>query len=113
VALSVCAVAAWIFAALPLASSAGLDIGIPALAAAVILTEFARLLPISVQGIGVREATFSALVAQMGGDASAGFVVCAVLYLVNYVVIAAAGFLAWIVLQRCHDNHPARLPSGP
>lgn len=106
-ALSLAAVTAWIVAAVPLAAGSGLTSSLAALAIAVILTEFARLLPISVQGIGVREVTFSVLIAQMGGDAAAGFLVCAVLYLVNYIVIGAAGFAAWLVLQRSGAGIPA------
>ena len=45
-----------------------------------ILTEFARLVPISIQGIGVREATFAELTGLAGGSPEAGFVVCALLY---------------------------------
>jgi uncharacterized protein (TIRG00374 family) len=102
-ALSLCAVALWIAAALPLAYDIGLQLPFPALVMVAVITEFSRLLPISIQGIGVREATFAYFTAEFGGAAADGFVVCATLYLVNYLVVGLLGLFAAMLRARL-DN---------
>jgi hypothetical protein len=59
-----------------------------------IVTEFSRLLPISVQGIGVREATFAILAAQAGGSSEAAFAACATAYALHFILVAAIAFAA-------------------
>lgn len=89
--LSLAAVVAWVAAAAALAGGAGLTVPLPALAMITILAEFARLLPLTVQGIGVREAAFAWGAQAAGGQAEVGFVLGAVLYGVNYLVVIALG----------------------
>ncbi len=97
--LSFAAVASWVAASAPLAADAGLTTSLWGLAMIVVITEFARLMPISVQGIGIRESAFAVFSAQLGADAAAGFTVCALLYLLNYVVVAGLGASAGLLLQ--------------
>lgn len=59
-----------------------------------IVAELARLLPISVQGIGVREGSFASIVAVLGGVPEAAFAAAAVAYLLNMVAIIGLGTLA-------------------
>lgn len=99
-ALSLIAAAAWVAAALPLANDIGLNLPVASLVMVTVITEFSRLLPISVQGIGVREATFAVLTVEFGGNAADGFVVCAVLYLVNYLVVGLLGLAAALTRSR-------------
>jgi hypothetical protein len=97
--LSIAAVGAWIGAAAVLASAVGLQFSLDKIGAVTILTEFARVVPISVQGIGVREATFAWLTAELGGVAEAGFIACALVYALNFLVVACLGTIAGFVAK--------------
>jgi uncharacterized protein (TIRG00374 family) len=66
--LSLLALAAWIAAVAIIAADLGLTLSIPLLGAIAILTELVRLVPISLQGIGLREGSFSVLVGLAGGS---------------------------------------------
>jgi hypothetical protein len=59
-----------------------------------IITEFARLLPISLQGIGVREATFAFFAARAGGPSAAAFATCATAYALHFAVVLAVALAA-------------------
>ena len=98
--LSVAAAGFWVMAASPLALSLGLALDPLQLALVVVLTEFSRLIPLSIQGIGVREATFALLASQLGADAAVAFVVCAMTYLLNYVVVGVLGAAAAVIVAR-------------
>jgi glycosyltransferase 2 family protein len=99
-AISIAGVLSWAVAVVPLARAIGLDLGFPVLAMIVVMTELARLLPVSPQGIGVREAVFALLAAQFGASAAAGFTVCALLYTLNAVVIGGVGLAAGLAVGR-------------
>jgi len=73
-----------------------LDVGISAadLTMAGIVTEFSRLLPISIQGIGVREATFASLAREAGGDANAALVAGASVYVLHSAAMVGAAAMA-------------------
>jgi glycosyltransferase 2 family protein len=61
----------------------------------VVIVELLRLIPVTVQGIGVREAAFAALFALVGQDPASGFVisaVCFVLLNVATLVVGLAGY---------------------
>lgn len=87
--LSLLALAAWIAAVAIVASDLGLGLSIPLLGAIAILTELVRLVPISLQGIGLREASFSVLVGLAGGSAESGFVLGAWSYLALSIALLA------------------------
>jgi hypothetical protein len=106
--LSIAAVASWIAAATPLVLDTALALSPFALAMVVILTEFSRLIPISLQGIGVREGTFALLTADLGADAAAGFTVCALLYLLNYVMVGGMGVAAGTAIESIERKSMAR-----
>jgi hypothetical protein len=60
-----------------------------------IITEAARLLPIFLQGIGVREATFAFFAAQAGGGPSeAAFATCATAYALHFALVLALALAA-------------------
>ena len=59
-----------------------------------VVTEFARLLPISIQGIGVREMTFASLAAKAGGAAAPAFAACATAYALHFLLSAVIGLIA-------------------
>ena len=87
--LSLMALAAWIAAVAIVASDLGLTLSIPLLGAIAILTELVRLVPISLQGIGLREGSFSVLVGLAGGSAESGFVLGAWSYLALSLALLA------------------------
>jgi len=92
--LSVLATGSWL-ASITILSFA-IDVGLSAadLTMAGIITEFARLLPISIQGIGVREATFASLARESGGDPTAALVAGAAAYALHSAVMIGAGAVA-------------------
>ena len=99
-ALSVASLVTWVAAATVLCQAVGLELPPNQIAAIAVLTEFARLVPISIQGIGVREATFAALCALAGASSEAGFVACAILYALNILVVATIGAMVSIISAR-------------
>jgi uncharacterized membrane protein YbhN (UPF0104 family) len=85
---SACATATWLMCVAVVAFGAGLALPLEGIVMITVATEFARLLPISVQGIGVREATFAWLAVQAGGSAEPAFVACAIAYALHFALIA-------------------------
>lgn len=86
----------------------GLDLPLDFVAASAILAIFASLLPISVAGLGSREATLIACFAQRGLPAEAAVSVSLALLAIFYVAPAAVGAVIW-------QFEPVRLPGrqGP
>lgn len=68
------------------------------LGAVLALVELARLVPMSVQGVGVREGAFAYLFGLMGKSTETGFVLGTVLYLSLGFSFLLAGFLGWSLL---------------
>ena len=89
--LSLLALAAWIVAVAIVAADLGLTLSIPLLGAIAILTELVRLVPISLQGIGLREGSFSVLVGLAGGSPESGFVLGAW----SYLALSLALVVCW------------------
>jgi hypothetical protein len=94
VGLGLAPVVCWIAGAAVLAHGTDLNLRAIPLALIVILTEFVRLVPVSVQGVGVREAAFAWFASIAGGAAATAFVVCTVLYVINTIVAAGLGSAA-------------------
>lgn len=92
--LSILGTVMWLVCLMVLASATevGLDHAVVGMIA--IITEFSRLLPISFQGIGVREATFAFLAAQAGGSSEAAFAACAAAYALHFALVTAVAFAA-------------------
>jgi len=91
--LSLLAWGAWVGAVALIAQNLHLGLSLPVLAMIVSLTEIIRLIPISFQGIGVREGVFSMLAGLAGGSATTAFVVAAVAYAALSLVLAICGVL--------------------
>lgn len=91
--LSLASSAAWLACLMVLAQDAGVDLGWAALVMIGTITELARLVPISVQGAGVREAVFAWLAMQAGGYAEPAFIACASGYALHFALVTfiAAG----------------------
>ena len=98
--LSMFGVLSWVAACWVLARGGGMPLTFAQVAMITIMTEFARLLPVAVQGIGVREAVFAWLSHLLGASGGEGFVVCALIYAVNALVIGVIGCAAAVAQPR-------------
>ena len=88
----------WLAAVQILGRSVNVGLNVPDIAMVSIVTEFSRLLPISIQGIGVREATFASLSQAAGGNSNAALVACASAYAIHTVNMMAAGWCAKVLI---------------
>jgi glycosyltransferase 2 family protein len=93
-ALSLLAAGTWLGYAAVLAAATGVGLDQPVVGMIAIVTDFARLLPIAIQGIGVREATFAFLAAQAGGSSEAAFAACATAYALHYALVVVIVLVA-------------------
>jgi glycosyltransferase 2 family protein len=85
----------WVLAFYIVALAIGVDISFFLVGVIVIIVELVRLIPLTIQGIGVREAAFAGLFAVVGQDPAAGFVistVCFVLLNVASLIVGLAGY---------------------
>lgn len=96
-ALSALALLAWIGAVGIIAANLGVVLALPLLGAIAVLTELVRLVPVSLQGIGIREGSFSVLVGLAGGSPESGFVLGAWSYLALSLALLACGPIAWLI----------------
>ena len=96
---SAAGVALWVLAVWLVASDLGMKIPLLSLGANVVLTELVRLVPVTIQGIGLREGTFAYLLASLGESAEAGFVLGAVSYVALSCAIIVCGALSWALFQ--------------
>ncbi|HMK96337.1 MAG TPA: lysylphosphatidylglycerol synthase transmembrane domain-containing protein [Acidimicrobiales bacterium] len=96
-ALSMLAWSSWIAAVLCLAGPLRLGAPWAALASIATLTEFIRFVPITFQGIGVREVSFAGLVRLAGGTEPHGFALGVVAYLLLTLSFLASAPIAWLV----------------
>jgi len=92
--LSLLGTVTWLVCLMVLASAMEIGLDRVVVGMIAIITEFSRLLPISFQGIGVREATFAFLAAQAGGSSEAAFAACAAAYALHFALVAAVAFAA-------------------
>jgi len=93
--LSLLAWVAWVAAVVSLAGPMRTGLSWPALACIATLTEFIRFVPITFQGLGVREASFAVLVRVAGGTDAHGFALGAVAYLLLTASFLASAPIAW------------------
>jgi uncharacterized protein (TIRG00374 family) len=98
-ALSFIGVALWITAVKIVAMDLTLVIPWPELGLVVILSELLRMLPTTIQGVGMREAAFAYLVGQLGSSPEAGFVLGATSYLILTGALALCGGIGAVLMQ--------------
>lgn len=91
--LTLLAVFNWTLVVMIVAMDIGSDAGFWELGLVSTISEFARMLPISVQGIGVREPSFAFFYAQLGHSAETGFIVGTFSFLALSVSIILAGVI--------------------
>jgi len=86
----------WFALVLLIARSIGLALPASLLGAIVSLVEISRLIPLTFQGVGLREGAFALLVAHAGGDPELGFLLGALAYLVVSLAMLLAAPLSQI-----------------
>ena len=89
--LTLVSVLTWTLAALALAEGIGAGVSVYETGLVAVLGEIARWLPLSLQGIGPREAVYAFGFELLGHAPEAGFVTGAVVYLLNTVVLLLFG----------------------
>jgi uncharacterized protein (TIRG00374 family) len=92
-ALSVVSKLFWMYGCFLVAEAFSLDIGFPSLLLIVPIVEIARMIPISVSGLGVREATFVFMLGQFGVDEGLAFAYSVVVYVVFTFFALVGGLL--------------------
>jgi uncharacterized protein (TIRG00374 family) len=105
--LSLLALALWVAAIDVLARNLCLGMSFAAIGAVTVLTELVRLVPISLQGIGVREGTFAFLAALCGARPDTAFVVATLAYLVLSLSLVVCGGTGWI-LEQIRQRHEGK-----
>jgi glycosyltransferase 2 family protein len=98
--LSVAGLALWVSAVGVIAADMGSQVPLPALAAIVILIELARLLPVSLQGIGVREGAFAVCFGWIGAGEESGFVLGGISYLALSLAMIIVGSIGWLIGEK-------------
>ncbi|MDG1207517.1 MAG: lysylphosphatidylglycerol synthase transmembrane domain-containing protein [Pseudomonadales bacterium] len=85
----------WLVGAWLITQDLGLSIPILELTAIIVLVELARLIPVTVQGIGIREALFAFLVGWLGYDAEPAFVAGTAIYIMLSISIILMGPISY------------------
>ena len=101
---SVVGIMVWALTMLIIAFDLRIDINWPALGTVVILTELLRLVPITFQGIGIREGAFAYLFQLLGVSPESGFVLALVGYLALSVAIVLCCPLSWLIARYAHSS---------
>jgi hypothetical protein len=92
--LSLLSVLAWLCAVGAIAATAGETLPFLLLWLIAILADIARWMPLSLQGIGVREAAFATMFLFFGANSAQGFVIGATAYVLLTGAMVMAGALA-------------------
>jgi uncharacterized protein (TIRG00374 family) len=105
------AVSIWVTTVQILAVDLGLQVPWLTLGLIAVLVELIRLLPLSIQGIGVREGAYAYLFGVLGKSTEAGFMVGTMSYLALSLSILMAGGVGFVclVVTRQH-RHPGNQP---
>lgn len=97
--LSMAALGIWYVTVLYLANVMEINIAPLALGIVVVLAELIRLLPVSVQGIGLREGAYAYVFTLLGASGEAGFALAAVAYLALMVAILLMGVIGAVLKE--------------
>ena len=93
--LSLVGTAGWCVMVLIIATDLGIHIQVPAILMISTAAELVRLIPLTIQGIGVREGTFAMAFVLVGQSAESGFAVGVVAYLLVSLADILIGFIGW------------------
>lgn len=104
--LSMLALSIWYVAVLYLANVMMVKITPVALGIVVVLAELIRLLPVSVQGIGLREGAYAYVFTLVGASGEAGFALAAVAYLALTIAILLMGVVGAVLKEAETERSP-------
>jgi len=93
-------VVTWTLAIYTLSISVDLGLSYREIVVASIITEFSRLIPISAQGIGVREAAFLYAAGWFGGNAEKSYVIAMVYYGIHSIILCVNGLLGMVIEKK-------------
>lgn len=101
----------WVLTVSLMARDLGIAMPWLTLAMVVVLVECLRLVPISIQGIGIRESAYAYLFGVLGASSESGFILGTMSYVVLNLSICLAGILGLSLLRR--DATPTqRMPTS-
>ena len=106
-ALTLASLGMWLLCLGIIAKASGVNLPAHVIVAIAVSIECVRLLPILIQGIGVREAIFAALAVQAGGVGAAAFAACATAYALHFLLTGLLGIAA----RTSFDYKQLRRPS--
>ena len=104
---STLALGLWVVAVQFVASRMGLGISWPTLLVVVTSVELVRIVPVTIQGLGLREGAFAWLLGAFGYPPESGFVLGAIAYLALSVALVCTGALGAAMLVR-EGSAPSR-----
>lgn len=96
-ALSLLSIMSWLATVTAIAARLDLTLPLPLVWFIAIVADIVRWAPISLQGIGVREAAFAAMFLFFGADPAQGFALGGIAYLIVTFAMLAAGGLALVI----------------
>lgn len=102
--LTLCGVLLWVVAIKVVGEGFGVSIPLMHLAAVATLVEVIRLVPITIQGIGLREGVFAYLLAFLGHNVEQCYVVATVAYLTLSAAIILCGPIGYAIGWRIRCN---------
>ena len=97
---SLVALGLWVVAVQFVASRMGLGISWPIVLVVVTAVELVRIVPVTIQGLGLREGAFAGLLGAFGYAPESGFVLGAVVYLALSLALVFTGALGAAILGR-------------
>ena len=98
--LTFCGILLWVVSIKVIGEGFGVSIPLMHLAAAATLVEIIRLVPVTIQGIGLREGAFAYLLSFLGHSPEQCYVVGTVAYLALSVAIILCGPLGYAIMRR-------------
>jgi len=97
--LSVIGTSIWIAMVGIVAQGLGITISLQKLGMIVILVELVRLIPVSIQGIGLREGAYAYLFKVNGMSSEAGFLLGLISYLILSLTLIASGGISFFIVK--------------
>lgn len=85
----------WIIPIQMIAAQVGVELTLYEIGMIAAMVELVRLVPITVQGIGLREGAFAYFVSLFGQQAEAGFALGAIVYIILSISIVLSGLIGW------------------
>ena len=101
----------WVYACYFVARAFSLKIGLPALFVVVPIVELVRMIPVSISGIGLREAAFAVMLKQFGVEYSLGVSFGIIVYVIFFIFALLGGVLYGLgSLRKAQTARPTVLP---